>query len=137
MGGTSAGTFCALTSLISQLEAEGSLDIFQTARLTNQTRPGVFSHIVSSDRRLTAASSSSSYLTIASGLEKLAPNRLAPRPLSKHTDLTLQEQYQFLYRAMLSLVGMQEDQEAFGSSDTNGTIVVGSARPAESLESLV
>ncbi|XP_075884925.1 receptor-type tyrosine-protein phosphatase zeta isoform X3 [Nelusetta ayraudi] len=92
VGGASAGTFCALTSLIGQLEAEGSLDVFQTARLTNQTRPGVFSHI---------------------------------------------DQYQFLYRAMLSLVGMQEDRDAFGSSDTNGIIVVGSARTAESLESLV
>lgn len=92
VGGASAGTFCALTSLIGQLEAEGSLDVFQTARLTNQTRPGVFSHI---------------------------------------------DQYQFLYRAMLSLVGMQEDRDAFGSSDTNGIIVVGTARTAESLESLV
>lgn len=51
--------------------------------------------------------------------------------------MVLQDQYQFLYRAMLSLVGMQEDREAFGSSDTNGIIVVGSARTAESLESLV
>lgn len=51
--------------------------------------------------------------------------------------MVLQDQYQFLYRAMLSLVGMQEDRDAFGCSDNNGIIVVGTARTAESLESLV
>ncbi|XP_072291017.1 uncharacterized protein ptprz1a isoform X2 [Eucyclogobius newberryi] len=47
------------------------------------------------------------------------------------------EQFQFLYRAMLSLVGKQEDDMALQSSDNNGTIVVGTASAAESLESLV
>ncbi|KAK2842765.1 hypothetical protein Q5P01_012965 [Channa striata] len=46
------------------------------------------------------------------------------------------EQYQFLYKALLSLIGMQEDKKTLQSCD-NGTIVVGAASTAESLESLV
>ena len=51
--------------------------------------------------------------------------------------VVFQEQYQFLYKAMLSLIGTQEDKKTLQSSDNNGTIVVGTASTAESLESLV
>lgn len=51
--------------------------------------------------------------------------------------MLLQEHYHFLYRALLSLIGTQEDEDALRSSDTNGTVVAGTASAAESLESLV
>ncbi|XP_062246605.1 receptor-type tyrosine-protein phosphatase zeta isoform X4 [Platichthys flesus] len=92
VGGVTAGTFCTLLSLTRQLEAEGSVNIFQVAKLTNLMRPGIFSDL---------------------------------------------EQYQFLYKAMLSLIGTQEDKEELQSTDINGSIVVGTASTAESLESLV
>uniref|UniRef100_A0A3Q2DPB3 protein-tyrosine-phosphatase n=1 Tax=Cyprinodon variegatus TaxID=28743 RepID=A0A3Q2DPB3_CYPVA len=46
VGGATAGTFCALSSLKEQLDAEGSADVFQAARLTNLLRPGAFSDVV-------------------------------------------------------------------------------------------
>ncbi|XP_023203171.1 receptor-type tyrosine-protein phosphatase zeta isoform X4 [Xiphophorus maculatus] len=85
VGGVTAGTFCALSSLKQQLEAEGSADVFQAARLTNLLRPGVFSDV---------------------------------------------EHYQFLYKAMLSIIGTQEAEKTLLFSDNNGTTT-------DSLESLV
>ncbi|KAM7397302.1 hypothetical protein PAMP_020286 [Pampus punctatissimus] len=58
-------------------------------------------------------------------------------PISNTFELLNLEQYQFLYKAMLSLIGTQEDEKTLQSSDSNGTIVVGAASTAESLESLV
>ncbi|XP_049617642.1 receptor-type tyrosine-protein phosphatase zeta isoform X1 [Syngnathus scovelli] len=47
------------------------------------------------------------------------------------------EQYQYLYRAVLSLVSSQEDQRALQSSETNGSVLLGNNNIAESLESLM
>lgn len=51
----------------------------------------------------------------------------------------MQEQYRFLYTAMLSLIGKQEDKKTLESSDDDSTfVVVGTASAAaESLASLV
>ncbi|XP_047244585.1 receptor-type tyrosine-protein phosphatase zeta isoform X9 [Girardinichthys multiradiatus] len=82
VGGVTAGTFCALSSLKQQLDAEGSADVFQAARLINLLRPRVFVDV---------------------------------------------ENYQFLYKAMLSIIGTQEDEKTFLFSGTT----------TDSLESLV
>uniref|UniRef100_UPI003AABDB18 receptor-type tyrosine-protein phosphatase zeta n=1 Tax=Centroberyx gerrardi TaxID=166262 RepID=UPI003AABDB18 len=92
LGGATSGLFCALTTLSSQLEEEGVVDVYQVARMTNLMRPGVFNDV---------------------------------------------EQYQYLYRAVLSLVSSQEDQRALQSPETNGSVPLGQTNIAESLESLM
>ncbi|KAM6895789.1 receptor-type tyrosine-protein phosphatase zeta [Xenentodon cancila] len=47
------------------------------------------------------------------------------------------EQYQYLYRAVVSLVSSQEDQRALQSPETNGSVPLGQCNVAESLESLM
>ncbi|XP_055794078.1 receptor-type tyrosine-protein phosphatase zeta-like isoform X1 [Salvelinus fontinalis] len=92
LGGSMAGLFCALNTLAQQLEQQGSVDVYQVARMTNLMRPGVFNDM---------------------------------------------EQYQFMYRAVLSLVDSQEDQRALQSPETNGSVLLGATTAAESLESLM